>query len=186
MRKFVFLLILVLTPGVFARAQVNRVIKLKNGTIMRGQVLSYKDGQYIINNPRYGKVRIKENNVVSIEDSSTKTVYTSVTEKNPPPVLQKADPSQQQDRPTQADLERIQSQPSAQYLKQRIENDPGLQQDFQSLLENKEVMQTLTDPTVMQAIIKGDTNTLMKNKAFQDLINNPDMQKIIQKTLREP
>ncbi|MCD4780739.1 MAG: hypothetical protein K8S27_09360 [Candidatus Omnitrophica bacterium] len=184
MRIIVLILILLLSSTIDAHAQVKRIIKLKNGTIIRGEVISYENEHYIIKSPRYGKIRLKESNIVSIEDSTAKKVYTSITEQNPPPGSNQQDGQSQKYTPTLADLQRIKNQPMAQHLKKRLENDPGLQKDFQNLIENEAVMQTLTNPAVIKALMQRDTQTLMRNQKFQDLINNPDMQKIIQKTLQ--
>lgn len=120
-----------------------RIVKLKDGTIFRGKVLSKEKDIYKIESNILGIIAVKDSDILSIEEAA--------------PVVPGA----------------------LNNLQQKLAGDPNTMQSIQSLSQDKEVVEILSDPQLKAAIMRQDVDYLKNNEKFLKFTNNPSVKKII-------
>ncbi len=154
-RFFPFALSLtILILSTYTASAEPRIIRLRDGSTIKGEVLSLNRGVYTIKTTQMGTIQVQESYVLSI--ASDQKNSTSSRGKNS---------SNEQIRQWQ----------------EAILNNPQVMQDIQNLMQNEEVMRLLADPALRNAVMRGDTDGLRNNPKINQLIQNPDMKKLIEK-----
>ena len=152
MKKLLTTLLLSLLICTPALAEDIKNITLKDGSVLKGKVVSMANGVYTIATDTVGKIKIEEEKVQSIADG-TLTADTSALPAN------------------------VAKQMEA--LQLDIMSDPAMMEQIQALMNNESIMKLIEDPNLMKDLMTMDEATIMGNSNIQQLLNNPQMQNII-------
>ncbi len=142
-----------------ALAGTPKILTLKDGSIIHGQVIGMEDGKYTIESPLTGTMHIAEDQIVSISALNQETPPTPVAS-NPPPSAPK-------DNVTAA--------------QNKILANPDAMQDIQTLASDPEVMAIISDPAFMVAVQTRDPATIQANPRTKQLMENPKIKALIEK-----
>jgi len=167
-----FITILLIAPT--AHAQSKRTIHLKDGSVLRGELLQLKNGTYTIKTKTLGTFDLPESRISNISDANQSLNQNNQT--------QKSDKTQGQ-QPLQQSLTSAMNKmpPEAKAMQGVLLSDPELMQDIQSLAADPEIAALLSDPALMQAVMGGDINSIGNNRKAQSLMQNPKIKRMIDK-----
>ena len=147
-------------------AQSAKVITLKDGSVIKGNVLQLADGVYTLETGNLGKVNVAESEIVSIA-VEPETVPSDTGE---------------------AGNASLKSQ--AQEIQTNLLSDPSIMAEIQNIMQDPEIRGVLSDPAFMNAIMSYDPNQIQQNEKTQYLLQNPKfrslMEKIQQKLPNQP
>ena len=153
--SILFLLILAWSSGLYAAEAMH--FELNDGSVMVGQMVSYKDGVYTIKSPALGLVQIQDTNIRSIRKASASSTAASETQ-----------PERQQ-----IDANQIQN------LQNRMTGDQDIMNIIFSLQNDPEFQAVLQDPKLMQAIQSGDLEAIRSNQKFMELMNHEKVHQVM-------
>jgi len=136
-------------------------IELIDGSVIRGEIVSFKEGVYTIRSDTLGSIEINESKIRTIRFSSRKTGREAAYSATP--------------GPTSAESQAIQ---------QALLSNEEILPILLSLQNDPEIQAILNDPDIMDAVLAGDLQRLMSNPKFVELLNHPKVQRI-QDTFRE-
>lgn len=162
--RIVVILAVMLAASVAATASAGdpRDIELTDGSVIRAEVLSFRDGFYTVRSESLGVIRIDEKRVRSIRTKGDAA----------PPAA---------DRKTA-------SGPSArdqvEAFQTRMLNDREIMGRIRSLQNDADFRRLMRDPEIVRALQSGNISALLANPKFLDLLNNRNVQEI-QKRLAE-
>lgn len=147
-----FLFIILLSFAYPLYAQSVRVITLKDGSVIKGEILRLEDHAYTVETPNLGKVQIPEADILTIASEQPAT------------------------QPPASQFESRTNQMQADIL-----SDPALLSDVQAMMQDQETMAIFSDPKLMEDIMSRDPAKIESNPKVQTLLQNPHMQALIQK-----
>ena len=148
--RWIMLLAITLFVVCPALCQEKRVISLKDGTTIIGEVLSFENGIYTVSSS-LGQLKVNDQDVVSISTADLRTKVSPLAKPSSPfPDL---------------DGQIAQAQ-------QQLMADPHFLEGAKSISEDPEVM--------AQAIMNHDIGALQSNPQFKDLLSNPKILELIQ------
>ena len=134
-----------------------RTITLKDGSVIKGNVLQLADGVYTIETGNLGKVNVAESEIVSI--------------------AAEAAPAQPQDTvPSSASLKS-----RAQEIQANLLSDPEVMTEIQNIMQDPEIRGVLSDPAFMNAIMSYDPAQIQHNEKTQYLLQNPKFRSLMEK-----
>jgi len=139
--------------------QLNK-IELTDGSIINGEIISYSDGNYIINTAAFGKITVDGKKVSKVESFNYALTETSVT-----PIVQTNDLTS--------------SQVSA--YGQKLLNDPENAAIFKGLTNNVALQEIVRDAEIQNAAQAGDLQALLSNPKFMNIVNSPEVQEAAKK-----
>jgi hypothetical protein len=148
-----FILFWMLYGSVFAGEL--REIELMDGSVILGEIVSFKNGVYTLNSGSLGTVQINESKIRVIRLQS-----------HGPPTRELAAPS---DTPAGTQV---------QALQKLMINDKEIMNMILSLLNDPGFREILEDPAIMNAINSGNIDALISNPKFMKLLSNPKIQEI--------
>jgi hypothetical protein len=160
-----------------------REIELRDGTVLRGEIVSLQNGTYTIRSQSLGDVKIAAANVRVIRFPSGPTGPSAAGERAPAPAgagevqgeRNSADNlGKQGEAPGRSD----DVQRQVEEVQRSLAADDSTMQIITSLQNDPEVQAVLSDPQIMQAVEAGDVATLMANPKFLELLRNPKVQEI--------
>jgi len=157
----VVIFLLMFTARVGMAADAARY-ELRDGSIIRAEIISLQDGHYTLQSETLGTIRIEKSRIRSITMGAAKPADKSVTTSSPTP-----------DASAPAASARIEN------LSKAIMADPGMMDRLSSLSQDPDVMQVLRDPEIMKAVNAGDLASLMSNQKFMQMLNNSTIQDIV-------
>ncbi len=128
-----------------------KVIELKDGSTITGELLSLSGGVYTIKSDSLGVIKLEESKVRAIRSQS--------------PASSAAPGS----GASGADIRSLQD---------KMMSDKEVMSMIQSLQDDAEFKKLLEDPETMKAVQSGDVATLMANPQFMKLLNNPTVKDI--------
>jgi hypothetical protein len=134
-------------------------VVLRDGTVIQGEVKSLQDGVYTIETATVGTVRVRTEDVRSIDAEGAK----------PPSTTPGAGQTVSGPSPAGA----------LDALKSEIGADPKLLSAVLGLQNDPEVLALLADPEIAKAIAAGDYGALSTNPKIVALMNNPKVRAII-------
>lgn len=140
-------------------AQQERMIALKDGSTVRGEILAYADNVYTVRSA-LGTLQISDQEIIEI---------TTPQAPSTPGQTPSADP-------VTADVLDAQIAQAQGQLMQ----DQDFVSDVKKLAEDPQVMQLLSQPDILRAVASRDVQTLESSPAFKDLMNNPKILDLIQ------
>ncbi len=125
-------------------------LHLRDGTILKGKLLSYSNGNYVISSQTLGTVTIAESQVVTINQG----------------------PSGKGNIADPVALQQLQTEMLA---------DQEVMQLLESLQNDPDVLNILQDPEIMDAIQRGDFDSLNGNQKLQKLLEKSQVKTIKKK-----
>ena len=150
-----FLMVLFLFPG-HPFAGTPREIELDDGSMIHGEIISFRNGTYKIKTQSLGTVEIEESKILSIRSKAA----CKNCKKTPPSMMEGSAASQ------------IKS------LKKTMMNDEGIMTMIHSLQADPDFIRIMHDPEIMKALMTGNIDFLMSNPKFLELIDNQTVQDI--------
>jgi hypothetical protein len=132
-------------------------VELIDGSVIRGEIISSKDGIYTMKSDTLGTVRIEESKIRTIRFKPPSTRNEKAQDTVPA------------------------AEARVQALQQLLLGDQEILGMILSLLNDPEVRGILEDPTIIEAVSAGDIEALSSNPKFMKLLNNPAIQEITRK-----
>ncbi len=145
--------------GVFAGAAGE--IELVDGSVIQGEIVSFKEGVYTIRSNAIGSIQINESKIRAIRFTSAKS--------DPKATLNST--------PGSVNAESL-------AIQQALMSNEKILPILLSLQNDPEIQEILNDPDIMDAVMAGDLQRLMSNPKFMELLNHPKVQQI-RDTFRE-
>ena len=168
MKKYLLTFILTITLFNLASAapKTLKVITLKGGSSLKGEVIQLKDGIYTLDILDLGRMNIPESDILSITSSQVPgSQYSQPGENNHP------------------QKEQIKNQ--VNQIQKDILSDPGLMIELQNIINDEEVQAMLSDPKLLNDILSYDPQRIQQNNSAQDLMQNEKMQELMEKILQK-
>ena len=150
--SFVIATLLVAHVQAFAATVV-----LRDGTVIQGEIKNLQDDVYTVETDMLGTVRVRKQDIRTIDHSDGSTIGSPVGSPNGSP-------------PEQAELQAMQS---------RMMQIPNLISMIQGLQSNPDVQAILADPEIISALASGDYTTLMNHPKIIALTSNAEVREII-------
>lgn len=154
-----------------SQAEQLRLITLKDGSTIKGSILSMQQGSYKIKTKNLGTLRIQDTDIISIQDTDIQTQPAST-----PGIKTLRDMNV-----SGKSMNELQNMPMVKNIQAKMLSDPQMMSDLQELMKDEEFVRIVTDPQFMQSLISGDPNELGNNPRFKYLMSHPDMIRIIEK-----
>ena len=142
-------------------AYAEQVITLKDGSQVKGELVSVKDDVYTIRTPAMGDVSVNSSQVGSIS--------------NPQAMPAPATPAPSVSNTSADTANQIQA------AQTRVMADPQIMAEIQAIAQDPEITQLLSDPALLQAVTSKDMAAVQNNPKAQALIQNPKMRAIMEK-----
>ena len=170
---------------VFSVFGQDQIIKLKDGNVLRGKIVSREKDVYQIETTSLGVFFIHQSDVLSIEEatsvpSAQSSSQTSVGPSSAPSLQSPAQPSAQS---TSVPSSQSPAQPSAppdfEVYKKKLANDPQIMASVVSLSQDQTTVDLFSDPALKDAIMRQDINYLKNNEKFLKFVNHPTVQRIM-------
>ncbi len=152
-----------------ALAEDPRVISLKDGSTIRGNVVSLSSGKYKIKTQTLGIVEVDQDQIESI--SSERMYRANQSAQSQPAAVADVAPVITQANLT-AQVERVQN---------RVMSDPAMMAEIQTLMNDPQIMSVISDPEFMKKLMSLDMKSIESNPQFQQLLQNPKMLELINK-----
>jgi hypothetical protein len=182
MTKYVIVLCLCLSLAPAWAADL-REIELRDGSTVRGEIVSLQNGNYTIRSQSLGELTIPASDVRVIRLLS-QGAGPSVAG-DPVPASARAGGAQGEREPSDNPDKQGEALGRSDDVKRQVEEaqrslaaDDSIMETITSLQNDPEVQAVLSDPQVMQAVEAGDLATLMANPKFVELLSNPKVQEI--------
>ena len=147
---------LIISIGVAADGE-GRIIVLKDGSRIRGEIISVENDLYRIQSDSMGTILLGSNQIQSILSGEQSGSLSRAAEGSKP-----AEGSQSQ-------IELIQS---------TMMSNPGVMKSVFELQNDAEMQAVLADPEVMKAIQSFDLEALARNPKIKALMNDPRLKRI--------
>ena len=186
---------------VFSVFGQDQIIKLKDGNVLRGKIVSREKDVYQIETTSLGVFFIHQSDVLSIEEatsvpSAQSSSQTSVGPSSAPSLQSPAQPSAQSTsvpslqspaqpsaQSTSVPSSQSPAQPSAppdfEVYKKKLANDPQIMASVVSLSQDQTTVDLFSDPALKDAIMRQDINYLKNNEKFLKFVNHPTVQRIM-------
>jgi hypothetical protein len=170
--KNTIFLSMALSIGIFSPAFAEELKKfaLKDGSVIRGELISFDKGMYTVKSENLGQLLLSENNVVSVVNESLV------------PVVQAAPQAAVAPQAAAAGTGGFSSQVSA--MQNQIMSNPQTMQAIQLMAEDPEIMSLISDPAFVQqltaALSGNNIEGVASDPRIQKLMANPKMQALIQ------
>ncbi len=142
-----------------AYCQQESRIELTDGSVINGEIASFVNGVYTINTSTFGQIKIETEQVARIEsvNPSVNSLGNSPRQMSNPPAT------------------------GFDAYKEKVLSNPDNTTVITGLATDPQIQALAQDPQVMEAAKSGDIQALMKNKKFMDIVNNPELQKEMDK-----
>lgn len=135
-----------------------QIINLKDGSIIKGTVISLENNVYRIQTQNLGEIKIQNADVVTITNEDATAA--SVTSSHP---------------------ENIDLKAQVQQAQGNLMSDPTLMNDVQSLAQDPEIIKMLSDPNLVNDIMSYDQKKIEQNPKIKELMENPSMKALMEK-----
>jgi hypothetical protein len=161
-----FIVATVCSP-LLASGETVREIELTDGSIIRAEVVSMRQGVYRLRSDLLGEIEVAEQRIKAIRSPEVEAAAPRL-DREPEgesyaPVATFATPA-----PT----------PAAEDLQQRFQQDPRALEKILSLQNDPLVQSILQDPGTMQAIEARDLGTLLNDPKIRALMSHPTVQEL--------
>lgn len=178
-----------------------QIISLKDGTVLRGEVIEMKDQVYKVKTIAMGELEIPADQITSIVDAASAT---SMPEPAPPAIHEGRRSTyyegstyatatyQPESKPSSESSSKWQSErtpPSSNNLSQQQDNvnsriksmtaNGDFLDQLMSLSQNPDMIDVMSDPELMEAIDNCDYDMLMNNEKMRKLMENSATQNLL-------
>lgn len=155
-----------------ALAADGKVITLKDGSHVRGELTGIRNGYYEVQSASMGNIRVAPDDIVSITTASAaEQPAAAASNTHAPQATMPAD---------------IKSTPEFQAIQNKIISDPALMSNIQSLMQDPEIMAIISDPALLAAIQSGNTAALQSDPRLKRLSENPKIKALTEKIRPQP
>lgn len=161
---FVFFVLVFCCFVHFSFAQVE-IIKLKDGNVLRGKVLSKKGGVYKVQTLSLGAVSVSAGDVVSVEEAPAPQAESQASS-----AKRVVGSGQESSSPVSDEMEGY---------RKKIMSNPQAMESVSALAEDEAIQEIINDPELREAIINQDINYLKDNEKFLKIASHPGLQKIV-------
>jgi len=144
-------------------------INLRDGSVIRAEVISLQDGLYTLKSETLGTIVIEKSRISSIKMGTGDPARTNVS--TPSSITPNVDP--------QTGVPNTTAQINT--MRDAMMGDQSIMNNLSSLTNDPDVMRAAQDPEIMKDVASGDVTALMSNDKFMQLLNNPAIQEIIKK-----
>ncbi|MFT5387197.1 MAG: hypothetical protein ACI9F2_000293 [Lysobacterales bacterium] len=134
-------------------AEELKTITLKDGSVLKGKIISMSGGTYTIKTALLDEVEISEAVIANIGSSQI-------------------NPANSQNSGLKGQVEKIQTQ---------VLQNPAIMSDIQKMLENPEMLEIMKDQDFITDIMSMDPARIQNNPKAQQLLGNPQMQEMMKK-----
>jgi len=133
-------------------------VELIDGSVLSGEIISFREGVYTVRSPSLGTIEINESQIrlIRVKPSDIATGKTV--------------------RSTNTSIDK-----ELKTLQESITSDQQIMQMIFSLQNDPDIQELLQDAVIMEAVSSGDINTLMSNPKFRKILEKPDIQQIQRK-----
>jgi len=138
-----------------------KIITLKDGSVLKGNIVKMMDGQYTLATENLGEIKVPESDVLSIQ--SLEAISSS---------QQLSNKGTSGTSPLKNEVERLQGD---------ILADPNLMNEVQTMIKDEEIKSLLSDPKLLDDVMSFDQDTIQNNKNIQQLLQNPKMKNLMNK-----
>jgi len=139
-----------------------KIIKLKDGSVLKGKVLQLSDGVYTFETSNLGEVDIEESDILSITSSELSGPSSGGSI-------------------TTSDMQKRELQKQVQQIKGTILADKEILTEIQNMVEDESIKTLLSDPKLLKDIMSFDQQKIEQNINVQELMDNPKMQELMEK-----
>ena len=129
-------------------------IRLRDGSVIRAEIIELKNGVYTLRSPSIGTMRVKQNDVVGTGGGAA-------------PVARS---------PGRASASR-----GIESTREALQSNPGAMERIMSLKGDPDMRRILNNPKLMEAIRRGDLNSLANDPDIRKLMNNPAVRDLIRR-----
>jgi hypothetical protein len=140
--------------AVCAHAGELKVIELKDGSVISGEVISLSGGTYTIKSDSLGMIKLEESKISAIRSKTAPSGPAAAT---------------------------VNAGTEAKSLQEKMLSDKEIMSMIQSLQDDPDFKKLLEDPETLKAVQAGDVAALMANPQFMKLLNNPTVRDIRKK-----
>ena len=149
-----FFILIIFLSGNTVASEVTQ-IQLTDGSVISGEIISFKEGVYTLRSNSLGTIIIDESQIRVIRmDSQGATAW----------------------EPLNASNESIDN--TIQSLQKSMSHNPEIMEMIQALQNDPEIQSLIRDEGIMGAVSAGDLNSLMSDPDFLKLFENPAIQQI--------
>jgi hypothetical protein len=140
----------------------DQVITLKDGSQVKGDLIGIKDDNYTIKTESMGEVTVSKDKVLSINNGAVAPAA-PLTGALPIAESQAVDAAQQQ-----------------------LLSNPEMMSQIQALAQDPEVLELLSDPTLVETIASKNPDALKAHPKGQALMDNPKLRAIVEQMQNQP
>ena len=164
MKKFFPLVIIafLLTP-VLVEAQQASTIMLKDGSVIKGVVTGMANGEYTVQTPGLGTLRISQASILNIAAEQPQSASSVPKQMPTVPAIPGMDPGMAQ---------------QMQFLQGKMLADENVMMTIQKLMEDPAMSALLSDPQLFMQIMQ-NPQAAQQNPSVQKLLSNPQFQQLL-------
>ncbi|MCX5681119.1 MAG: hypothetical protein NT079_02395 [Candidatus Omnitrophica bacterium] len=170
-----------------AEAQEKKIITLKDGTKIVGEILSLQNNVYAVQSS-VGPLQIKDQDIVNILAFDTATaphlLNTNSAGTGEVPMSPKENSTAIEAGATPTVAQSISSINPAESqianVQERLMGDQNFISEIKNVADDQEIMHVLSQPDIMKAVGSHDINALQSNPQFKNLLNNPKILHLIE------
>lgn len=170
-----FLFFLALTQRVYCEQESK--IELNDGSVINGEVVSFTNGMYTVNTSAFGQIKINADQVVNFQPASSSNNPLGITSLSVNPYNNSQNSTSLQGNNS--------SVTGIEDYKRKVMSNPENAAVITDLAANPQIQSLMEDPEIVAAAKAGDLTALMKSKKFMEIVNNPGLQKEIDKLKKE-
>ena len=143
----------------------NQQITLDDGSVIIGEIVEMRDGNYRIRSTTMGEINISANRISNISNAQTTQTAPTYEYEQQPSMYSSDNYSHQQD---QVDARVRSMTMDGDFLDQLID-----------LSESNYMTQVMSDPEIMEAISRNDYDFLMNNEKMNQLMNSSEIKDLL-------
>ncbi|MBT4837973.1 MAG: hypothetical protein HON94_11570 [Methylococcales bacterium] len=148
--RFIISFLLFISSFQWVLAGPTLTLQLKDGSVVKGEMISMSNGVYKIKSNALGTVKITDSQVKSMSSGSSS-------------------PNSPSNSDAMANYQKIQKD---------IMSNPNMMKSITSMQQDPQVMKLIQDPTFANALKSGDINKIMNSPNFKKLLQNPNLRNI--------
>ena len=158
---FPIILLTISSPGLTQTSP--KTIHLKDGTVLKGDILGFQNGVYFIQTAFLGKLQIPDADIESISQEE-------LPAQNP--------------RPTVNNIP-MQLKEQSQNVQSALMSDPQIMEEMKQLSEDQEIESLLSDPEVLKILTTYDPNQIGQNDKVRQLMDNPKIKALMSNIMQK-
>lgn len=147
-------------------ADTDQIITLKDGSKIKGEVVSLSSGIYSVHSPTLGEIKVNASDIAAIANN------TNAPQQSAPDSVQ-----------TQNDTSINQRIKSAQ---DQLLNDPQMMGELMEIMKDAELEPLLSDPGLVNKVLSNDIKAIEADPKAQELIKNPKMRALMDQMRKTP